>query len=135
MGRRPGSVVFGIAFGVVVAVFAYRWVTAPEMRNQRLQEEAVVAEARLLLAATLELADPEIVDPLEPERSVGKSYVYPAAQGWEVSGYYRRNAGDEWHAWLMALDHDLALLMLRVKDDDRAIARLAARHAALEVLR
>jgi hypothetical protein len=135
MGRPPGSLVFGIAVGLVVAVLAYRWITAPEMRKQRVLEEAVVAEARLLLADTLEVTDPEIVDPLAPKRSVGKSYVYPAAQGWEVSGYYRRNAGDEWHAYLMALDKELALLKLKVKDDDPAIAQLAARDAALEVLR
>jgi hypothetical protein len=135
MGRPPGSLVFGIAVGLVVAVLAYRWITAPEMRKQRVLEEAVVAEARLLLADTLEVTDPEIVDPLAPKRSVGKSYVYPAAQGWEVSGYYRRNAGDEWHAYLMALDKELALLKLKVKDDDPAIAQLAARDATLEVLR
>jgi hypothetical protein len=128
-------VLFGIAVGLIVAVFAYRWITAPEMRSQRLLEEAVVAQSRLLLADKLELTDPEIVDPLAPKRSVGKTYVYPAAHGWEVSGYYRRNAGDDWHAYLMALDSERVLLELKVKDDDPAIARLAARDAALDVLR
>ena len=135
MRRARGSVLFGIAVGLIVAVFAYRWITAPEMRSQRLLEEAVVAQSRLLLADKLELTDPEIVDPLSPERSVGKTYVYPAAHGWEVSGYYRRNAGDDWHAYLMALDSEHVLLELKVKDDDPAIARLAARDAALDVLR
>ena len=135
MRRARGSVLFGIAVGLIVAVFAYRWITAPEMRSQRLLEEAVVAQSRLLLADKLELTDPEIVDPLSPERSVGKTYVYPAAHGWEVSGYYRRNAGDDWHAYLMALDSEHVLLELKVKDDDSAIARLAARDAALDVLR
>jgi hypothetical protein len=128
-------VLFGIAVGLIVAVFAYRWITAPEMRSQRLLEEAVVAQSRLLLADKLELTDPEIVDPLAPKRSVGKTYVYPAAHGWEVSGYYLRNAGDDWHAYLMALDSERVLLELKVKDDDPAIARLAARDAALDVLR
>jgi hypothetical protein len=135
MRRARGSVVFGIAVGLIVAVFAYRWITAPEMRSQRLLEEAVVAQSRLLLADKLELTDPEIVDPLAPKRSVGKTYVYPAAHGWEVSGYYRRNAGDDWHAYLMALDSEHVLLELKVKDDDPAIARLAARDAVLDVLR
>jgi hypothetical protein len=128
-------VLFGIAVGLIVAVFAYRWITAPEMRSQRLLEEAVVAQSRLLLADKLELTDPEIVDPLAPKRSVGKTYVYPAAHGWEVSGYYRRNSGDDWHAYLMALDSERVLLELKVKDDDPAIARLAARDEALDVLR
>jgi hypothetical protein len=127
--------VFGIAVGLIIAVFAYRWITAPEMRSQRLLEEAVVAHSRLLLADKLKLTDPEIIDPLAPKRSVGKSYVYPAAHGWEVSGYYRRNAGDDWHAYLMTLDSERGLLELKVKDDDPAIARLAARDAALDVLR
>jgi hypothetical protein len=135
MRRTPGSVVFGIAVGLIVAVFAYRWITAPEMRSQRHLEDAVVAQSRLLLAETLKLRNPEIIDPLAPQRSVGKSYVYPAAHGWEVSGYYRRNAGDDWHAYLMALDSEHVLLKLKVKDDDPAIARLAARDATLDVLR
>ena len=134
--RRPaGSLLFGVAVGLIVAVFAYRWVTAPEMRNQRLLEEAAVVESRALLARTLQITDPEIVDPLAPKRSVGKSYVYPAEHGWEVSGYYRRHAGDGWHAYLMALDSGHGLLWLRVRDDDPAILRLAARDPALDVLR
>lgn len=134
--RLPsGSLLFGLAVGLVVAVIAYRWITSPEMRSQRLLEEAVVAESRLLLTDRLQLPDPEIVDPLAPKRSVGKTYVYPAEHGWEVSGFYRRNAGDDWHAYLIQLDAERRLLHLRVQDDDPVIRRLAARDAALEVLR
>ncbi len=135
MPRQPGSLVFGLALGLVIAVFAYRWITAPDARNQRLLEEAVVAESRVLLTERLRLDAAELVDPLAPRRSVGKSYVYPAEGGWEVSGYYRRDASDEWHAFLMRLDTDRKLVHLRVQDDDPRLARLAGRDDALDVLR
>lgn len=135
MRNRPGSIVFGVAVGLVVAVLSYRWITAPEQRVQRALEEDVVLEARALLAARLQLDTPDIVDALAPRRSVGKSYVYPADGGWELSGYYRRGNADDWHPWLMRLDSDRALLLLRVRDDHPDLVRAARLDPRLEVLR
>lgn len=135
MRNRPGSIVFGLAVGLVVAAFSYRWITAPEQRVQRALEEDVVFEARTLLAARLRLDTPDIVDAVSPRRSVGKSYVYPADSGWELSGFYRRGPADDWHPWFMRLDGDRKVLLLRVRDDDPGLVRDARRDPTLEVLR
>ncbi|HEX5786584.1 MAG TPA: hypothetical protein VFY03_00270 [Woeseiaceae bacterium] len=135
MRTSPGSIVFGIAAGLVVAVLAYRWVTAPDGRDERRLEEAAVVAARELVAGRLALGDVEFVDPLAPRRQVGKTYVYPSGQGFEVSGYYRRDAGDDWHAWLVQLDADRRLLRLRVRDDHPGVAELGADDPAVEILR
>lgn len=135
MKNRPGSLLFGVAVGLLVAVLSYRWVTAPEQRAERAEEEAVVLEARSLLAARLGLDAPEIVDPLAPRRSIGKSYIYPDEGGWEVSGHYRRGPGDDWHPWLMRLDDERHVLLIRVRDDDPQLIRRAGRDPVLEVSR
>ena len=88
-----------------------------------------------LLAARLRLDAPEIVDALSPRRSVGKSYVYPDDSGWELSGFYRRGPSDDWHPWLMHLDRDRKVLLLRVRDDDPELVRDARGDPTLEVLR
>ncbi len=72
--------------------------------------------ARNGLQTTLGLERPEFVDPLAPDRKVGKVYVYRADEGWEVSGYYRRDEGDQWHAYLIALNSTLLTTNLKVKD-------------------
>ena len=134
MERRPGSLVFGLATGLLIAIISYRWMTVPDLSSGRLLEESVVADSRRVLALRLRLDAPEIVDPLAPRRSVGKAYVYPAAGGWEISGYYRRNATDEWHAYLLRLDAGRRLLGLRVRDGDPQVAELARLDPALDVL-
>ena len=72
--------------------------------------------SRLLLEATLGLGKLEVVDPLRPDRVVGKAYVYPAGQGWEVSGYYRRNSQDLWHPYLLTMDASQMLVQLKISD-------------------
>ena len=116
MNHRFGQWVFALAVGLLVALAAYRWVTDPAPRAERELQERVVLAARNELRTTLGLERPELVDPLAPNRSVGKAYVYRANQGWQVSGYYRRNDGDEWHAYLVTLDVMLALTHLKVND-------------------
>ena len=116
MNHDVGRVVFAVAVGLLVAVLSYRWIMNTEPRNQRMQEEAVVSEARFLLQSTLDIGALEIVDPLSPDRVVGKTYVYPRADGWDVSGFYRRDENDLWHPYLIALDANLALVHLRVSD-------------------
>ena len=74
----------------------------------------------------------EIVDPLEPDRIVGKTYIYPAAGGWEVSGYYRRDNSDAWHPYLVTLDGSFALTHIKVADGQ--LLPLADDDQAIEVL-
>jgi hypothetical protein len=110
---------FTIALGVGLALslYAYQRVTDPEPAMQRAKEEAVVLAARDILRRYIR-PSPElrIVDPVSPNRKVGKSYIYPTETGWEVSGRYRRDDSDRWHPFLMALNADATLASLSVKD-------------------
>ena len=72
--------------------------------------------SRAHLHATLEIGELELVDPLSPDRVVGKAYVYPAGDGWEVSGFYRRNSQDLWHPYLVTLGAETNLLHLKISD-------------------
>ena len=116
MNHRIGAVVFGVVVGLAVAVLAYQWITDPEPRAARAQEESVVAAARLRLEEIVAAGELEIVDPLAPNRKVGKVYVYEEPPGWAVSGYYRRGDNDRWHPFLVRLREDLALDRLKVRD-------------------
>lgn len=116
MNHRVTRLIFASAVGLLVAFFAFSWITNPVPRAERQLEESVVAAARERLQDTLALAAIEVVDPLAPDRKVGKSYVYRAQQGWEVSGYYRRGEGDRWHPFLMSLDATHAITHLKVRD-------------------
>ena len=116
MNHQVGRWVFALGIGVLVAFLSYRWVTNPAPRAERQLQEAVVSRARddLVLATGIEA--PEIVDPLAPDRKVGKVYIYRSGSGWEVSGYYRRNEDDKWHPFLMTLDATPAMTHLKVQD-------------------
>ena len=116
MNHQVGRWVFALGVGILVAFLSYRWMTNPAPRMERLLQEAVVLSAREYLVETTGIAAPEIVDPLSPDRKVGKVYVYRSDVGWEVSGYYRRDEDDKWHPFLMALDVTPAMTHLRVKD-------------------
>jgi len=62
------------------------------------------------------------VDPVSPNRKVGKVYIYPAGGGWEVSGLYRRDEDHAWHPFLMSLNVEAGLESLAVRDaNDRLI--------------
>ena len=118
---------FTIALGVGLALslYAYQRVTDPEPAMQRAKEEAVVLAAREILQGYVPAPELRIVDPVSPNRKVGKSYIYPSDSGWEVSGHYRRGDTDHWHPFLMALDPDASLAMLSVRDSpDRFPAEL-----------
>ncbi len=134
MNQRTGSIIFGIAIGLVVAALSFQWITDPGKREQRAEEERVVEVSRLALLEKLAIAELEIVDPLSPQRKVGKVYVYPLADGWEISGYYRRNDDDHWHPYLMALGPELSLESLKVGDSDSGLAQMATMDPILEVL-
>lgn len=123
--HRIGSIVFGLAVGLLVATLSYRWVTNPEKQQERRQQEHAVMMSRTILATRLQLTDPEIVDALAPNRKVGKVYIYPVDRGWELSGYYRRDDDDSWHPYLMAMSRENTLMQLKVKDTDAQLARIA----------
>jgi hypothetical protein len=117
MSHGTGGLVAAFAVGLAVAVFAYQRVTDPEPARQRAAEEAAVLEARKILEVTIGGGPGlQIVDPLAPDRIVGKVYVYPTDAGFDVSGYYRRHHDDPWHPFLLRLDQEATLLELSVRD-------------------
>ena len=134
MNQRVRSIIFGIVVGLIVATLSYQWIMNPDRREQRAEEERVVAVSRTLLIGKLAMGDIELVDPLEPQRKVGKVYIYPLANGWEISGYYRRNDNDLWHPYLLTLSTSLSLTSLKIKDSDAGLGQLAAMDPTLEVL-
>jgi len=95
-------------------------------------EERAVAAARTWLARMVEADDIEIVDPLAPDRKVGKVYVYEEPPGWAVSGFYRRDQQDRWHPYLITLDEGLELDRMKAKDS--RLTATAGSDARLEVI-
>ena len=114
--HRIGRGLFVAVVSLAVVLFTYRWVTDPAPRAERQAEEAAVMAARLHLAAEVGLPNLDVVDPLAPNRKVGKVYVYAEAPGWAVSGYYRRSENDRWHPYLMYLTTDLSLDSFKAED-------------------
>jgi hypothetical protein len=109
--------IVAVTVGLILALYAFERVTDPEPAIRRAREEAIVMSARDTLRSYVALGeDMEIVDPVSPNSKVGKVYIYPADQGWEISGHYRRNEDDPWHPYLMALDSDAGLRSLAVRD-------------------
>lgn len=125
--HRIIRLVVAFAIGIFLALYSFERISDPEPARQRAREESVVLSAREILksyvAGEMQI---EIVDPLATNRSVGKSYIYPADDGWEVSGHYRRYASDRWHPFLMTLDTNVSLVSLSVRDDDEKIVAIAA---------
>lgn len=133
MNHRIGRIVFATVIGLIVASLSYQWITNPEGREERAQQLVVVESSRDLLASALSGAAVEIVDPLAPNRKVGKVYVYPENSGWAVSGYYRRGENDRWHPYLMQLNSNRELTSLKVQDSDQHLAERVASDPRLEI--
>ncbi|MDH4055454.1 MAG: hypothetical protein OEW73_00320 [Gammaproteobacteria bacterium] len=133
MDHRIGRTVFAIVVGLLVATVSYQWISSPAGREERAIQVSAVATSRLHLAAIVEADSLEIVDPVSPNNKVGKVYIYPESQGWAISGYYRRNADDPWHPYLMTLGADQDLMQLKVRDGARDLAERAARDPRLEI--
>ena len=108
--------VFALVVGVLVATLSYRWIANPAPRTERLYEEGVVEASRVWLESTLAIGQLVIVDPLAQDRKVGKVYVYPRDDDWEVSGFYRRDANDLWHPYLISMNGELALTHIKISD-------------------
>ena len=133
--QKVWGLLIAFGFGFAIAIYAYFQVTDPEPARQRAREELVVNESRALLRGYIAVTpEIQIVDPLAPDRAIGKVYVFPAGDGWEVSGFYRRSKDDEWHAYLMKLDAQIALITLSVRDKDRGLTRLATTEEKLTVV-
>ncbi len=131
MNHRIGRVLFALFVGLAVAFFSFKWITNPDPREERAREEQVVQISRSLLSSMVESDSLEIVDPLAPNRKVGKVYVFAEAPGWAVSGYYRRSDEDRWHPYLMRLTENFDLHRLKVQDE--ALAERAAADSTLEI--
>ena len=133
MNHRIGRAVFAIGVGLVVASLSYQWITNPQGREARALQVNVVETARVVLKAVIGSASLEIVDPVSPNRKVGKVYVYPEGGAWSVSGFYRRRDDDRWHPFLMSLDAELELVSLKVQDSDAELLERAGTDSSLEV--
>lgn len=129
--QRITGLVIALSLGAGLSVYAYRLATDSAPQRERQREEAVVAEARQILGRYVGVAgELEIVDPLNRNPAAGKTYIYPADDGWQVSGHYRRPPAVDWRPWLMTLDAERRLESLKVRDDDprvRASARVDPR--------
>ncbi len=133
MNHRKGSLLFAVAVGMAVALLSYRWISDPTPKMERERQEHAVVESRRLLADILSISDLELVDPLAPNRKVGKVYIYPATDGWEISGYYRRGENDRWHPYLMSLSQSFSLESLKVRDSEVALVDRAENNPKLNV--
>ncbi len=134
MNHRIGQFAFALLVGLLVAVFAYRWITDPAGREGRAVEEQVVQMSRQHLAAAIGNEMLQVVDPLARDRKVGKAYVYPEGDDWIVSGFYRRDDDDRWHPYLMSINSDFDLLHLKTADRDQEFLERAKSNPLLEVL-
>ncbi|MCH7502459.1 MAG: hypothetical protein IIA10_03785 [Proteobacteria bacterium] len=133
MNHRKGRLIFAAVAGIVVALLSYRWIIDPAPKMERERQELAVAESRRVLADALSIGDLELVDALTPNRRVGKVYIYPIADGWEISGYYRRDENDRWHPYLMSLSQSLALETIKVRDTEIALVERAEKNPKLSV--
>jgi len=132
MNHRIGRVIFAFGVGLLVAFYSYQWITNPKPRAERAAEEQVVERSRIELRSLLAEDSLEIVDPLSPDRKVGKVYVYAEGPGWAVSGYYRRGEQDAWHPYLITLTDGLEFVRLKAKD--ALLLNQAAGDTRLEVV-
>jgi len=132
MNHRIFRLVFAFAVGLLAAYFAFSWISNPAPRIERQVEESVVLASRHRLQEVLGSADIEIVDPLLVNRAIGKAYVYRSDDGWEVSGFYKRNDGERWHPYLMSLSEELTLAHLKVQDS--SLTEQARTDSLLEIV-
>ena len=136
INHKVTGLLFAFSVGILLSVYAYRVVTNPEPAQQRAREEAAVMASRAIVADILSAHESlEIVDPLAPDRVVGKTYIYPAADGWDISGHYRRNARDQWHPYLVSLDENLQLRSFSARDAAADLVERAATDPRLTVTR
>ncbi len=115
--HRIGRAVFAGGVGILTVFLAFNWITNQDRRVQREAEERAVLAARALLVDAVGVETLEFVDPLSPNRVVGKGYIADQPPGWAVSGYYRRSEDDRWHPYLLVLTEDHRLHDFKADDD------------------
>ena len=125
---------FAVVVGLLVAVWSYRWITDPGPREERIRQEQVVMLTRSMVESLVAVDDLEVVDPLAPNRSVGKTYIYPLQDGWEVSGFYRRSGRDLWHPYLVQLDADMELVSLKISEQNPDVLERARQDDRIVVM-
>jgi hypothetical protein len=134
INHKITKLVVAFAIGIALSLWSYQMITDPEPAMERSLEEAAVLAARKIVGDFIGLTDEsEIVDPLAPNRVAGKTYIYPVASGWQVSGHYRRNLSDRWHPFLMSLDGGLQVQQLSVQDTDPELGKRAEADPRLDV--
>jgi hypothetical protein len=134
MKHRIIRLVIAFALGIFLAFYAYERISDPQPAMQRAREEAVVLAAREVLGSMVAFDEQiQTVDPLATDRAIGKSYIYPIDDGWEVSGHYRRLGSDRWHPFLMKLDSNIQLVSLLVRDNDEKVIEAARNDPKLSV--
>jgi len=116
LNHQVGKWVFGVSVGLLAAYYAYQWAADAGPDIQRQQEEKAVIESRLQLKTLLDIGTLTIVDPLLPDRKVGKAYVFTVGNGWEVSGFYRRSEQDLWHPYLATVNRNFRITHLKISD-------------------
>lgn len=128
------SWIVALEFGLSLSWCSYQRITDPEPAARRALEESVVVSARTILVSYLGTdTAPEFVDPLSPDRKVGKVFIFPEADRWQVSGYYQRRGEARWNPFLMVLDGERQLVSLSVRDADLGLADKAAGDPLLTV--
>ncbi len=126
MNHKVIRPIFALIIGLVMSLYVYQYVSDRQPILQRAKEESVVISSREILHNYVSPRNNiEIVDPVSPNRSVGKVYIYPTDDGWEVSGYYRRNQNDLWHPYLMLLNGDAGLILLTVQDTNDKLIEIS----------
>ena len=114
-------IIFLILF-IAAITYTYRKVYEPISVNQREDEIQIIHITRSIIKSYIDISsDIEIIDPLNPNRKIGKSYIFPSDNGWEISGYYKKSGHDNWHPWLISLNSANELVSIAVKDDDSGI--------------
>jgi hypothetical protein len=127
--------IFALSVGLVLSFYVYQCVSDRQPTLQRTKEESVVMLSRDILQNYVSPRnDIEIVDPVSSNRSVGKAYIYPINDGWEISGHYRRDQNDRWHPYLMILNGDAELISLTVQDTNDSLIGISARDQDFSVV-
>ena len=116
-----------VSIGLLLAFYAYQRISDPEPGRQRAVEVGVVMSARDILQSYVAPgAKIDVVDPLSPDSKVGKVFISPTADGWELAGHYRRDESDLWHPYLMTLDGQAGLTSLAVRDGNDRLLGMSA---------
>ena len=130
MDHRIGQIIFASVIGLIIAGLSFNWIINPQGREERVLQISAVKSSREMIKDLVGANNIEIVDPVSPDRKVGKVYIYPEGNNWSISGFYRRDDNDTWYPYLMTLSDDHNLISLKLKD--KAFAEEAKNNLLLE---